>query len=182
MFHVSKLRPYHEDRNIHEETYARPPPDIIDDEEQWEIEKIVRHERRGRGRRYLIHWKGYLAEEDLWLSESVLAEDAPELLAEYKQIHGLNQSSREEPRILTILENGLTCPVHLTHPAAMVPKKSTDGAAGYDLYAVEDVSIAPHTRALVKRVFRLNYRKGHMDELLHVVGWHSRTLLMSPLA
>ena len=48
----------------------RPPPTIIDNEPEYEVEKILQKRVRkyGKGSRveYLIHWKGYPSEEDTW--------------------------------------------------------------------------------------------------------------------
>jgi hypothetical protein len=41
--------------------YTRPPPDLIDGEEEYEVESILKSRRYGRGRKvqYLVKWKGY---------------------------------------------------------------------------------------------------------------------------
>ena len=39
VFHVSKLEPYHEDPS--NPNHPRPPPDVIEGEPEWEIEKIL---------------------------------------------------------------------------------------------------------------------------------------------
>ena len=36
-----------------------PPLDIIDEEEEYEVEEIRKHQKKGRGTQFLIHWKGY---------------------------------------------------------------------------------------------------------------------------
>jgi dUTP pyrophosphatase len=37
-----------------------------------------------------------------------------------------------------------------THPEATVPTQATEGDAGYDLYSVEEVTLAPLARAIIK--------------------------------
>jgi hypothetical protein len=44
MFHASLLTPYNENE-IHGPNYPRPPLEIIDGEEEWEIERIVGHKK-----------------------------------------------------------------------------------------------------------------------------------------
>ena len=41
-----------------------PPPDIINEEEEYEVEEIRGHCKKGRGTQFLIHWKGYGNEHD----------------------------------------------------------------------------------------------------------------------
>ena len=36
-----------------------PPLDIIDEEEEYEVEEIRKHWKKGWGTQYLVHWKGY---------------------------------------------------------------------------------------------------------------------------
>ena len=60
VFHASLLSPYHETAS-HGPNFSRPPPDLIDGEEEYEVERIVNHRHYGKSRRlqYLIKWKGY---------------------------------------------------------------------------------------------------------------------------
>jgi len=46
----------------HEE--PAPPLMIINEEEEYEIEKVRKHRKRGRRTQYLVHWKGYGDEHD----------------------------------------------------------------------------------------------------------------------
>ena len=41
-----------------------PPPDIINEEEEYEVEEIRKHQKKRRGTQYLVHWKGYVNEYD----------------------------------------------------------------------------------------------------------------------
>ena len=38
----------------------RPPAIIVDREEEWEVERVLRERVRGRQRQVLVKWKGYL--------------------------------------------------------------------------------------------------------------------------
>ena len=41
-----------------------PPPIIINEEEEFEVEKVRKHRTREWGTQYLVHWKGYRNEHD----------------------------------------------------------------------------------------------------------------------
>jgi hypothetical protein len=78
VFHVDLLTPYRE-TEFHSANYNKPPPDLIDGEEEYEVERIVasRHFGRGRKLQYLVKWKGYPDAENQWVNkEDVFAEDA----------------------------------------------------------------------------------------------------------
>ena len=46
-----------------------PPPVIINEEEEYEVEEVRKHRKRGRGTQYLVHWKGYGDKHDQWIAE-----------------------------------------------------------------------------------------------------------------
>ena len=69
-------------------------PSVVPNEEpapeedgSYEIERILKRRTRGRGRsrrtQFLVRWKGYSADHDLWLDEENLT-DAPEIVAEFE--------------------------------------------------------------------------------------------------
>jgi len=59
-----------------------PPPDIINEEEEYEVEEIKKHQKKGWGTQYLIHWKGYGNEHNQWIAESGLPH-AKEVIEDY---------------------------------------------------------------------------------------------------
>ena len=81
-FHASLLSPYHENE-IHGWNFPAPPPDLIDNEEHYEIEKLIRHKGAPTRQQYLVRWKGYSIEEDSWLPETEFTA-AKEILQDYK--------------------------------------------------------------------------------------------------
>jgi hypothetical protein len=90
-FHVSKLKPYNDndsDLFPNRGQLIRPPPDIIDDREEYEVDKILdkRERKYGRGKRieYLVLWKGYPIYEASWLPFSNLA-NAKDIIDEYER-------------------------------------------------------------------------------------------------
>ena len=46
-----------------------PPPTIINEEEEYEVEEVRKYRKRERGTQYLIHWKEYGDEHDQWITE-----------------------------------------------------------------------------------------------------------------
>jgi hypothetical protein len=84
VFHADLLTPYRE-TDFHGRNYERPPPDLINGEEEYEIERVVDLQHHGRGGKiqYLIKWKGYPDSENQWVSWDDV--NAPELLAEFKE-------------------------------------------------------------------------------------------------
>ena len=81
-FHASLLSPYRE-TTVYGPNFSQPPPDLINDEEQYEVEQIRNHRYFGCNRtlQYLIHWKGYPNSNDTW--ESAADTHAPDLVKAY---------------------------------------------------------------------------------------------------
>jgi hypothetical protein len=65
VFHASLLTPYIE-TNEHGTNYMRPPPDMIEGEEQYEVEAIQAHQHQNCKLQYLIKWKGYPESDNTW--------------------------------------------------------------------------------------------------------------------
>jgi len=60
---------------------------IIEEEEEFEVEKIL-NKRTVRGKeKFLVRWKGYTAEEDTWENRENL-KNAKELVEEFEKIYG----------------------------------------------------------------------------------------------
>ena len=65
------------------ERVERPPsPVVVDGEEEFEVEAILRHKGSGARRLYQVLWKGYPITEASWEPESHLC-NAPQILEEY---------------------------------------------------------------------------------------------------
>ena len=67
VFHVSLIRPAQEDHSLHPNPHPRPPPDLVDNEEHYEVKAILNSRPHGRGLQYLVHWKGYPPSERSWI-------------------------------------------------------------------------------------------------------------------
>lgn len=68
------------------------PAVVVDGEEEYEIEKLLRKRsiRRGRGicTQYLVRWLGYGPEADTWELERELLRHAKETVEEYQAANG----------------------------------------------------------------------------------------------
>jgi hypothetical protein len=87
VFHATLLRPYLENE-IYGNNYPRPPPELLEGEEVYKVENILKHRRRGRGYQYYIKWEGYPISEATWEAESAFSDDG-NMLEQYKTRHQL---------------------------------------------------------------------------------------------
>ena len=106
VFHASLLSP-HRENTVHSSNFPKPPPDLIAGEEEYEIDRILRHRGTSRNCSFLIRWKGYLAEEDSWIPEANLSH-ATEALLEYKTLHP--SAFPPKIRVISQLQTGLPQP------------------------------------------------------------------------
>ena len=86
MFHVDLLTPYRE-TEFHGPNYAQLPPDLINEEEQYEVEQVLDEHNYGRVKKkqYLVNWKGYPDLDNQWLDAKDM-ENAQELIAEFHNL------------------------------------------------------------------------------------------------
>jgi hypothetical protein len=84
VFHACLLMPYKE-TELHGPNETRPPPNLVQGNEEYEIETIVSHRlHKNCETMYLIKWKGYHSSENSWITESDLI-NAEEELNDYKR-------------------------------------------------------------------------------------------------
>jgi len=79
--HVSSLEPYYEDR--FNRNPPAPPPIIINDEQEYEVEEILDKRKYYGKTQYLIKWKGYPISEASW--EPVENLNCDQLLKEFNK-------------------------------------------------------------------------------------------------
>ena len=67
VFHANLLTPYKE-TELHGENFARPPPDLIEGNEEFEVERILQSRLYGQGCKlqFLVQWKGFPMSDSLW--------------------------------------------------------------------------------------------------------------------
>jgi hypothetical protein len=83
VFHSSYLTPFKPSKFPSQQKPPQPPPIINDEEEpEYKVETILDSCKRQNKVQYLIHWKGYLSEEDTWELLSNL-KNAQEVLQQY---------------------------------------------------------------------------------------------------
>ena len=81
ILHVSNLKRFHQSEEF--ERVERPPsPIVVNGEEEFEVEAILRHKGTGAWRLYYVLCKGYPIPEASWEPESHLC-NAPQILEGY---------------------------------------------------------------------------------------------------
>ena len=77
VFHIDLLMLYHE-TTTHGPNFQHPPPDLVDNEEEYEVEKILDSQQFGQCKclQYLVKWKGYPDLDNMWVDkDDVFADD-----------------------------------------------------------------------------------------------------------
>jgi hypothetical protein len=128
VFHVDLLTPYIE-TDFHGPNYTRPPPDLINGEEEYEVESVLKSRRHGRGRKvqYLVKWKGYTDSDNEWVNWDDMHAD--EALAEFK---------RRRPQAITHIRRAANETESTTHQmstdvlCATLPYAELEGPIPYD--------------------------------------------------
>jgi len=82
---ISRVQRYKD--QVEDQKKERPAPVIIEGEEEYEVEKIL-NKKKFRGKDwYLVQWKGYTAEEDMWEPRENLG-NVENLVKEFKKEYG----------------------------------------------------------------------------------------------
>jgi hypothetical protein len=145
VFHVDLLTPYIE-TDFHGPNYTRPPPDLIDGEEEYEVESILKSRRYGRGRKvqYLVKWKGYADSDNEWVNWDDMHAD--EALEEFK---------RRQPQAITHIRRAIDEVESTTHQmtsdafCTTLPYTELEGPIPYDGPAIAATYNDPDASAIV---------------------------------
>ena len=89
VFHAVLLKPYIE-TEVHGPNFPRPPPEIENEEERYEVETILKHKKRGRGIQYFVLWKGYPITEASWEPPSSFEQGGEKILKAYRRRHKIS--------------------------------------------------------------------------------------------
>ena len=92
VFHVSHLEPY-ERRHGDESAPILQPPELISDEEEYEVEEILGKRNYRKEIWYKVKWKGWPEEYDQWIPDQDMG-GAQELRRAYKASLGDQQKKR----------------------------------------------------------------------------------------
>ena len=95
VFHIDKLKKYIRSEEFLREVHP-PPPVVVEDHLEYEVEDFIRHRGKGTRQQYLVLRKGYPFTEATWEYEQDLV-NAPEILEAYLRCNNLlrNRDSRQ---------------------------------------------------------------------------------------
>ena len=96
IFYILAIEPYHARDGDQE---VLPLPELLDDEEEYEVEEVLRKERRRGAMWYLVKWKGWPEEYNEWLPEDNMANAQGAVHDfEQQQAQRTSQTRRGRPR------------------------------------------------------------------------------------
>ena len=109
----------------------KPPPDLINGEEEYEIEEVLQSRKHGKGHKvqYLVKWKGYPDSENQWVDWDDLHAD--EALADFKRKNpdavshikaGVNETKSNQSHILMSNNDHSTPPLVAISGTDMPPE------------------------------------------------------------
>ena len=95
MFHATLLSRYKRIL-VHGPAYAEPPPEIVNGEEEWEPEAIIKHRQfRGGHIKYMVQWKDWPPVYNSWEPKGSF-ENAKELLNAYRRLKGIEEDDESK--------------------------------------------------------------------------------------
>ena len=168
VFHIDLLTLYRE-TEFHGVNYTRPPPDLVGEEEQYNVEQVLdeRNYRRWKKKQYLVKWKGYPVLDNQWLDAKDM-ENAQELIAEFHNSnHKLCSHIRRALGHLRKLH-----PLSSTLPSTLTPPHMSNALHTEPTVRVEEnTTPTPHSSMLnypkCSRKFSTHTRARHRHPRAH---------------
>ena len=71
----------------HGPNFLKPPPEVLNDEEHYEVEAILDSKKQGRGTKYLVKWEGYPEADNTWEPYALLKGMAEKALREFHEAY-----------------------------------------------------------------------------------------------
>jgi hypothetical protein len=90
VFPVQLLEDYHQ-REGNENEGKGPLPDLIEEQEEWEVQEICNAQKFNRALHYLIKWTGWPSEYDSW-------EPAKHLAKASRRVHKFEKKQKQGQR------------------------------------------------------------------------------------
>ena len=148
VFHTDLLTPYRE-TPTHGRNYQRPPLELVDREEEYEVEKILDQWQFSRRRKlqYLVKWKGYSDSENQWVdSTDVFADEAIREFQNSNPASSIHKSKHKSHRNRHLLSS-LTYMTSLS-PLPIPPRDANDNsldarATNYSISRIFGMLIEP---------------------------------------
>jgi hypothetical protein len=94
VFYVGQLRRYRVRLDHFADDEGNPlpaPPELVDDHDEYEIERILGVREFEGKRQFLVKWLGYPAEQNTWENEEGLRHNASDMLSEFLKERALQQ-------------------------------------------------------------------------------------------
>ncbi|CAI7918000.1 unnamed protein product [Closterium sp. NIES-54] len=94
-FHVQLMKPYKDpNQQFQGRKLPPPPPVLIQDEPEYEVERVLTNRRRGgKTLEFLLRWKGYDPNEDSWVVEADMG-NARRALKDYLVKQGVSHATQ----------------------------------------------------------------------------------------
>jgi hypothetical protein len=96
-FNISRLKPYVSNSAAfatRPQRYDRPPPEAQADtngDALWQVDRVLACKKVGRGKRYLVAWKGYPPEENTWEPQASISHTSA-----YEEFQAAQQLASDE--------------------------------------------------------------------------------------
>jgi hypothetical protein len=122
VFNISRLKPYVSNSAAfatRPQRYDRPPPEAQADtngDALWQVDRVLACKKVGRGKRYLVAWKGYPPEENTWEPHTSISHTSA-----YEEFQAAQQAELAHDEQADVLSSVV---------AAVLTQQTTEAGAG----------------------------------------------------